>query len=121
MKWWIVVWILTSSALVLWASTVDQAIYVAAVYIGANLVGVAITATRVPPVPRAFMTVVGWCAALQLPVLLVAFFDPNEMKARVDAQTGEGTSGEPGGGGPALPGWLGSGRRHKRGRSRPDQ
>ena len=83
-------WAVTSLALLAWSSTVDHGIIVAAIYVGANAIAVAITWTRRPPVPPGFLTAMGWAAAFQLPVLLLVYFDPNDMKARVDAQRDDG-------------------------------
>ena len=114
-------WAVTSLALLAWASTVEHGVIVAGIYVGANAIAVALTWTRRPPVPAGFLTAVGWGAALQLPVLLLVYFDPNEMKARVDAQTNDSIPEEEWSNQQTLLGRPGLRRRRERGRPEPDR
>ncbi len=75
LSWPLLVWVATSAALIALAAQVENGAMLAAVYVGANVIGVGVVLSRRPPYPDRGLRAVAWCAAAQLPVMIVPLFD----------------------------------------------
>ncbi|MGI9645009.1 MAG: hypothetical protein ACR2O6_06850 [Ilumatobacteraceae bacterium] len=92
----LLVWVVTSVALIALAAQVNSGVALAAVYVGANAIGTGIVLSRRPPYSDRALEVAAWCAAAQLPVMFVPLFDSEltkpggRRKNDDDAQQGRG-------------------------------
>ena len=75
LRWPLLTWALTSAVLAAWAFGVDYGLVVVAVYVGLNVIGFSIAMTKRPPYTERTQRVIAWCAAAQLPVMIVPWFD----------------------------------------------
>jgi hypothetical protein len=75
LRWPVAVWIATSAALILLAARVEYGAIVVGLYVGLNVLGMAIALTKQPPYATGSLRSMAWCGAAQLPVMVVPLFD----------------------------------------------
>ncbi len=84
--WWPAVWIATSAVLVLALVQIESGGFLAAAYLTLNAATVLYVLLGTDSWRARRMTIVGWCAAAQLPVMLWLFTNNRRAPERMYAQ-----------------------------------